>query len=308
MSIIINNGSKESIEAFALIGSIQAKIKLGKSVERILNWLKGESCTDKKEESPDFILKGPSGVIGVEHFQVTAGSVEKNGKYQSLPNKLFSLLNKNNGNPNEYKRINELNKQALEANNYSLSICAFKYNFENHLKNTNKYKERINKYGDCCRLVFLIEMLYWDFTGLTAVGKKTFNCNYGKIPLCKDIVDIISTANDIDAVVISFNLYNQHASTVFAFTPQEAKNGDIGVDIYEYIGYSNSLEKELIKFALNGVTPDEIHNHDNYFEIIEAVNNDYKNFQDYILSGKSCIVLTDVYNFLVYNGLIEDKR
>jgi hypothetical protein len=307
MSIIINNGSKESIEAFALIRSIQAEIKLGKSVGRILDWLKGESCTEKKEESPDFILKVNSGIIGIEHFQVTAGSVENNGKYQSLPDKLFSMLNKNNGISNDHERFNDLYKQAMEANNYFFSIGAFKYNFENHLKNAEKYKERMNKYG-YCRLVFLIEMLCWDFTGFTAVGNKTFNCDYEKIPLCKDIVDIISTAYNIDAVVILFNHYHQCNSTVFAFTPQEARNEDIGVDIYEYIGYSESLEKNLIKLTLDGVTPDGIYAHENYMDIVETIKKEFKISQDYIRSGKSCLVATCVYDMMVYNGLAEDKR
>jgi hypothetical protein len=287
--------------------AIKSKNKLGKSAAIILGSLRGESCTKEKVESPDFILKGTSGVIGIEHFQVTATSYMRKGKWQSTPDEIYHTLCNNKGKHYDRETIENTYKKGMKENRYSSSIQVFKSSFENHLKKAKEYKKNICKYGGD-HLVFLIDVLYWDFYGLTAVGNKTFNCDYVNIPLCKDIVDIISDANNIDTVVIMFRFDSTHDSTVFAFTPQEAKNDDIGVEVYEYIGYGESLESELIKLSCNGVTADKTYNIDNYFKLLTTVEKNKKEIKDCILAGKSCIVPTSVYDEMAYKGLIDDKR
>lgn len=303
----INIDSKEWKEKFALEMAIQAKIKLGKSAAIILGSIIGESCTKEKGESPDFIIKGTSGVIGIEHFQVTATSYMKKGKWQSTPDEIYHALYNDKGEHYDRETIMNTYKKGMKENRYSSSIKIFTSTFDNHLKKAEEYKKNICKYGGN-HLVFLIEMLYWDFSCLTAVGNKTFNCDYVNIPLCKDIVDIISDANNIDAVVILFRFDSTYDSTVFAFTPQEAKNGDIGVEVYEHIGYNESLESKLIELSCNGVTADKIFDIDNYFELCTTVNEDIKRSKNCILSGKSCIVPTFTYDDMVHKGIIVDKR
>jgi len=196
----INNESKIANENIAIVTAIQAKYKFGKSSNIIMNWLMSESCSIEKNESPDFIIKKSSGVIGVEHFQISASSVKKKGALQSLPNELFSVLKDKNRNYKQETKDN-LMKQALSTNNYHNSIQAFKIIFEDHLLKVKKYRENLSNYENV-KIVFLIEMLFWDFVGLTAVGENTFNCDFNNIPMCKDIIDIISNANEINAVVI----------------------------------------------------------------------------------------------------------
>lgn len=308
MNIIINDGSKEANESLALEMAIQSKNKFGKSADIILSWLSEKSCI-LKEEAPDFILKGSSGVTGIEHFKVSTGSVGKKGKMESLPDKIYTASRrKNEGKPYDQDKIEATYKQAMLLSNYSDSICAFEYNFNKHLGKVESYKKRLFDEHGGCRLVFLIEMVYWDFTGMTAVGKKTFDWDFDNIPLYKDIVDFVSVANNVDAVVILFNFYPRYSSTVFAFTPQEAKNRSIGVEVYEYIGYGKALEIELIKMHNDGVTPDKIPTNKNFEELNKAIDDSCKKSQEYICSGKSCIVPTFVYEIMVDNGLIKDNR
>jgi hypothetical protein len=301
---IINSGSKEIDENFALAIATQSEIKLGKSVDKILGWLRGKPCTNKKTESPDFILNSSSGVVGIEHFKVSTGSIEKRGKWYSLPDEIYGA---SKGEHCDHEKTEETYKKAMVATRYPSSICTFKSILEKHLKHTKEYKEHISNYGGD-RLVFLIELVHWDFIGLTAVGKKTFDCDYDNIPLCKDIVDSISEATDVDAVVILFNFYPYHNSTVFAFTPQEAKNGDIGEEIYEYIGYDESLEEKLIKLSCDGVLANELCDIDNYHELTNAVMENFEKSQLCIRSGKSCLVVTCVYDMMMDKGLVYNKR
>jgi len=305
---IIYDGSKFSKERNALLLAIESKNKLGKSAENIINRLRGQSFTEEKSEAPDFILKSSSGVTGIEHFQVSTGSVKKKDNWQSLPDEIKAVLN----NCDDKQYINDKTKrklrQAMEATRYPASIDTFRDIFNKHLEKAKIYKKNICKYGGD-HLIFFIEMLFWDFIGLTAVGKKTFNCNYDNIPLSKEIVDIISVADDVDSVIIFFN-YNpyHHNSTLFAFTPTEARNGEISEEIYEYVGYDESLEKKLIKLSCDEISTDKINTIDNYFELCNEVTEDCKKSQAYILSGKSCLVNTFTYDMMIYKGIIDDKR
>ena len=312
----LNVISNKSDEFFALEMAIRSKTKLGKSADSIFNWFGKKSCILQKGESPDFIIKDSSDVIGIEHFQVSTGSVMKKGEMQSLPNVIDSALRrKNKGKSFNGVKTANTYKQAMVASNYSDSICAFEYNFNKHLEKVGSYKKRLcDEYGSG-RLIFIIEMLFWDFTGLTAVGEKTFDWGFDNIPLSKDIVDIISEANNIDAVVILFNFEPDHDSTVFAFTPQEAKNGDVGVEIYKYVGYGEQFEKELIELVahLNGVQCDSIltdifSKAGNPAELTIAAKEIYQKSRELILSGQPCLVATCVYDMMVRDGFIEDKR
>jgi hypothetical protein len=278
---IVDDGSKESKKAIALAVATQAKYKFGNGVEKILDWLIGKSCVEGKSEIPDFIINGSSGVVGIEHFEVAANSVMINDKWQSpLAEASMALYNYGNNKP-----VPDLDKKLEKHHNtvgnttYYSSIHVFKDIFEKHLKKAEQYRKRLSVY-DANRLVFLVEMLSWEFIGLTAIGKKTFDCNFIKIPLCRDIVDIIATADSVDAVVLLFNNYPNNDSTVFAFTPQQAKDDSIDVEIYEYAGND---EKSAIRNVCN-----------------KAFN--------LISSGKSCIVDTRFYNMLIQERLIPDER
>jgi len=275
---------KEGGEINALCLAVHSKIRFGKDAEEIIGWLNCESSKMLELEPPkvpDFVLIGQSGVVGVEHFLVEAGSyIDKNGNCQAPITAMARVLdsavkrnargaeeNKNwfeyvkeNGELNSNKTMEYLNwvnntikdsgrndkevdkmSQRIEKSasdrTYTSSMEVFKYHFENHLKKVDNYRQRHIQYGNI-RIVFLIEMRSWHFEGLVAVGKEIFECRNDRVPLCKDLVDIVASANEIDAVVILFNLFPFNEPIVFAFTPQQAKNMDIGVEVYEYAGRS----------------------------------------------------------------------
>jgi len=310
MNILTDDGSKESREAIALVVAAQSKIRLGRDVDKILNWLIGEICTTSKSEVPDFILKSSTGITGIEHFEVAADSMEKNGKWQSsLAAASMALYNYNQNIGSAIKLEKEFENfhNAVNTSTYYSSIRVFRDIFNKHLKNTERYKQQIMANGGN-RLVFLIEMLSWNFVGLTAVGKKTFDCNHINIPLCRDIVEIIATANDIDAVVLLFNSYPFYDSTVFAFTPQQAKNENIGVEIYEYAGNNEFVESRLNELFASGVSAVQFHIAGNFDTEKTAIKEVCKKAFNFVRSGKSCIVDTGFYDTMVKSGVIPDKR
>ena len=306
---IVDDGSKESKEAIALAVATQAKYKFGKDVYKILDWLTGESCVKGKSEIPDFIIENSFGITGIEHFEVAASSIMINNKWQSpLAEASMALYNYRNN-----KQVDDLDKKyeklgnAIINSTYYSSIHAFKDIFEKHIKKVEEYRKKLIVY-ESNRLVFLVEMFSWNFVGLTAVGKKTFNCDHIKIPLCRDIVDIIATANNVDAIILLFNNYPFYDSTVFAFTPQQAKNDNIGVEIYEYAGNNDLAESYLRKIINIGISPEEFYFSDKHNEAKLAVRNVCKKAINLISSGKSCIIDTGFYDTLAKGGVIHDKR
>jgi len=310
MNILTDDGSKGSKEAIALVVAAESKIRFGRDVDNILNWLIGEICTTSKSEVPDFVLKSSAGITGIEHFAIAADSIVKNGRWQSpLAAASMALYNYNQniGSGIELEREFEKFRNAVNISTYYSSICVFRDIFSKHLKNTERYKQQIITNGGS-RLIFLIEMLSWNFVGLTAVGKNTFDCDYNNIPLCRDIVEIISTADDIDAVVLLFNNYPFHDSTVFAFTPQQAKNENIGVEIYEYAGNSEFVETSLNKLFASGISATQFHEVGNYETEKAAIKNVCSKAFNLIRTGKSCIVDTGFFDFLVNSGVIPDER
>lgn len=310
MTILTDNGFKDSREAIALIVAAQSKIRFGREANKILNWLIGGNCTTGKSEAPDFILKSSTGITGIEHFEIAADSIEKNGKWQSpLAGSSMALYNYNQniGSAIEFKREFEKFKDAINKSTYYSSICVFRDIFNKHLKNTERYKQQIITNGGN-RLVFLIEMLSWNFVGLTAVGKNTFDCDHINIPLCRDIVEIIATADDIDAVVLLFNNYPFHDSLVFAFTPQQAKNENIGVEIYEYAGNNEFVESRINELFASVDNAAQFHIADNLKEEKAAIKEVCKKALYLIRTGKPCIVNTGFYDTMVNIGVIPDKR
>jgi len=307
VSIIIDDGSKESREAMALVVVSEAKQKYGNSVDTILNWLIGQPCTSDKSEMPDFILRGSSGVIGVEHFEVSANSVVEFGKWQSplarASNVLHSFKNGKADLNDVEKEIDRLIKTD-EKISYASSVRAFESIFNKHLSKVKTYRKRLSDFGGE-RLVFLIEMLAWNFVGLTALGNTSFDCNMTEVPLTKEIVDIVSSTDDLDAVVLLYNFYPFHESTVFAFTPQQARGNAVGIEIYEFVGNSELVENNLAKIMNTQANQNE--------NILSDVNRqtimaDCTNAFELISAGKSCIVQTNFYDFLVGNGIVNDKR
>jgi hypothetical protein len=310
MSIVIDNGSKESRESIALNIAAQSKTRLGRNANEILGWLIGESCTINKSEVPDFILRSSTGVIGIEHFEIAAGSIKQNGKWCSpLAGASMALhrYDQSIGAANKLEKEFEKFIQAAETSTYYSSIRAFRDIFNKHLKNVGRYRQQIIANGGN-RLVFLIEMLSWNFVGLTAVGKKTFNCNEKKIPLCRDIVDIIATANEIDAVVLLFNLHPFQDSTVFAFTPQQARDENIGVEIYEYAGNDEFVESSFGRLKDSGVSMAQFYMAGNFETEKKAIKEVCIKAFNLIRSGKACVVNTGFYDTLINNGVIPDER
>jgi hypothetical protein len=310
MNILTDDGSKDSKETIALIVTAQSKIRFGRDVDKILNWLIGEICTTSKSEAPDFVLKSSAGITGIEHFAIAADSIMKNGKWQSpLASASMALYNynQNTGSGIELEREFEKFKNAVNTSTYYSSIYVFRDIFNKHLKNTQRYKQQIIANGGN-RLVFLIEMLSWNFVGLTAVGKNTFDCDYNNIPLCRDIVEIIATADDIDAVVLLFNNYPFHDSTVIAFTPQQAKNENIGVEIYEYAGNSEFVESRFNELFTSGISAAQFHIAGNFDKEKTAIKEVCKKAFYLVRSGKPCIVDTGFYDTMVKYGVIPDKR
>jgi len=310
MKILTDNGTKDSREAIALITAAQSKIRFGRDADKILNWLIGDICTTGKSESPDFILKSSSGIVGIEHFEISADSIEENGKWKSPLAEVSMALynyNQNIGSANKLGIEFEKFKNAVYKSTYYSSIRAFRYIFNKHLKNTERYKQQIIAYGGK-NLVFLIEMLSWNFVGLTAVGKKTFDCDYNHIPLCRDIVEIIAKADNIDAIVLLFNNYPAYDSIVFAFTPQQARNENIGVEIFEYAGNSEFIESRFTELIASRVKANQFHIVGNYETEKNAIKENCSKACKLICSGKSCIVDTGLYDTLVDYGVIVDKR
>ena len=196
---------------------------------------------------------------------------------------------------------------AAETSSYASSIRVFKYNFEKHYKKVANYRHRLSEFGGG-RLIFLIDMLSWDFIGLTAVGNTVFDCGPENIPLCKDIVDIISTANKIDAVVLLYNLYPFHDSIVFSFTPAQAKSGNIGVEIFEYAGQDEYVKNEIDKAINSGVNRKNFYASENFKKIKPLVFDECKKAVSLVQSGKPCLINTGFYNTLVNFGVIPDQR
>jgi hypothetical protein len=306
---IVDDGSKEAKEAVALEVATHSKYNFGKDVDKILDWLIGKSCVEGKSEIPDFIIKSSSGVVGIEHFEVAANSVMINDKWQSpLAEASMALYNFRNNKPapdldKKYEKL----MNAIDNSTYYSSIRVFKGIFEKHLKKVEQYRKQLSIYN-ANKLIFLAEMLSWNFVGLTAVGKKTFDCNFIKIPLCRDIVKIIATADSVDAVVLLFNNYPSYDSTVFAFAPQQAKDDSIGVEIYEYAGNDELAESCLRKLINTGISPNEFYISENFYKERSAIRNVCNKAFNLIRSGKSCIVDTGFYDTLVQGGVIHDAR
>jgi len=307
---IDDNGSKESREAIALLLAAQSNHRYGTDVEEILSLLTEESSIIDRSDAPDFIIRNASGTIGIEHFEVAADSMIIDGKFQSTLAGASKALYEYNQNIETNKDLEKEYKKffsAIESSTYYSSIHAFKRNFEKHLKNAGRYKQNLigNGYK---KLFFLIEMLSWNFVGLTAVGNESFDCDINNIPIFQDIVDIIATAIEIDAIILLFNNYPFYDSTVFAFTPQQATYNNIGVEIYEYAGNSEYVESVLRDLPKSGIGLEQFHTPDNYEKEKEAIKDVCKKAFSLIHSRKPCVMDNGFYETLVKSGVIPDRR
>ena len=136
----------------------------------------GKSCIEGKSEIPYFIIKGSSGIVGIEHFEIAANSVMTNDKCQSpLAEASMALYNYGNNKPTpDLDKKVEKHHNTVGNTTYYSSIRVFKDIFEKHLKKAEQYRKRLSLY-DSNRLVFLVEMLPWHFVDLTSVEKYVFS-------------------------------------------------------------------------------------------------------------------------------------
>jgi hypothetical protein len=236
--------------------------------------------------------------------------IEIKGAMQSPMSGAVSALYKyrnNKSNIENFQKSVNLAYDNLSRLTYNNSMKAFKYIFEKHIQKAENYKKHTSHFGGN-RLVFLVDMYGWFYSGLTAVGTKTFNCDDRNIPLCRDIVNIIAKADDIDAVVILFNTNPNYYPTVFAFTPKQAKNNDIGIEVYEYAGDSVYVESFKLKLKDGTISNDDFVLKDNYLSEKAVMLTECDKAFNMIQKGQSCLVKTSFYDTLVLNGIICDNR
>ena len=298
----VDDGSKESKEAVALHVALTAKNKFGRDARQIVDLLTGSQYGSEKSESPDFLLKYGSDIVGVEHFEVTADTLEqRSNKFQSQISRVARIHYELGRGKKQFSDLEcgmqEFIAQASNSN-YLTAIRAFEYVFEKHKKKIPKYHENVESVGGS-RLVFLVEMIGWTFPNLVAVGESSFNWEIDRIPLTKDIVDIAASADELDAVILLFNNYPFHDSTVFAFCPRDARSGTIGAEVYEYAGYDDEINNALARIAKEGIDAQEFWNSIGGQALRTKIDDSNFNAMDLLKKKVPCIIESGLYNSLI---------